>query len=157
MANKPLMYYHNTLNEADTSELKRRMEQAESETLQIYELAKIFKRLSRRQAYFLYQEIFKREIQVEEVGRALSDLRAMGYLLETDERIKADKGAYNMIYELNPNPPKDPIKIPKKICVPLKFKENENGDMELDLEGMSDEFISKLNHWDNIFSPQTTK
>jgi hypothetical protein len=144
-----LNYFHNSLNEEETDELRRRMEKAESDTQQVYELCKSFRFLSRRKGYYLYKEVYKKELQVEEVGRALTDLCLMGLLIDTGRTEMGDKGARNKIYEYNPNPPKNPIKIPKKICVTLQFKETENG-FELDMEKMSDEFISKMDYYDNL-------
>jgi|GEM_PF-3112217 len=146
---KDLTLFHNTLNEADTADLRRRMENAETDTKQVYELAKSFGELWRRKAFYLYQEIYKKEIQVEEIGRALTNLCLMDYLIDTGRTEMGDKGAPNKVYIVNPNPPKNPVKIPKKICVPLDFKETENG-IELDLDAMSDVFIKKLNYYDNI-------
>lgn len=151
-------FFHNSLNEDQTNELLQRMKNAETETMRIYELAKIYKNVWRWQTYHLYIEIYgDTTIQVDEVGRALSDLCAMGYLIDTNETIKEEKGAPNKIYRLADVEPINPIKIPKKITVPLQFKETPDGDYELDLEKMSEEFISKLNHWDNILSPQNVK
>jgi hypothetical protein len=151
-------FFHNSLNEEQTNELVQRMKNAESETMKIYELAKIFKTLWRRKAHQLYIEIYgDTSFQPEEAGRALSDLCCMGYLTDTCETVKEIKGAPNKIYRLADVEPINPIKIPKKITVPLQFIETSNGNYELDLEKMSQEFISKLDYWDNILSPQTVK
>jgi hypothetical protein len=156
MANKPLQQYYNTTN-IDGEELRQRMESCESQNMEILELAREVKTIWRWKLIELYQQ-YKGQLLLDAVAsRALSDLRAMGYLIETGEKVRGSRGAFNIIYEINPNPPIDPIKIPKKICVALRFVENQDGELELDLEGMSDEFISKLNHWDGIFTPQNNK
>jgi hypothetical protein len=147
MAN--LTYFHNSLNEEQTQELKRRMDKAESDTMQVYELCKSFNTLSRRKAYYLYQEVYRKELQVEEIGRSLTNLCLMGLLIDTGTTEMGDMGARNKVYQYNPNPPENPIKIPKKICVPLEFIETENG-IELDMEKMSEVFIEKMGHYDNI-------
>jgi hypothetical protein len=144
-------YYYNTLNEGDSEELRLRMEKAKSDTFRVYELCKSFDTLWRWKVVQLHRDIFKYEMQETVAGRALNDLCAMGYIDDTGEKIKSEKGAPNIIYRLAEVEPVDPIKIPKKVCVELQFKENENGGIELDMEAMSDEFISKMGHWDNIF------
>ncbi len=54
---------------------------------------------------------YKGQLLLDAVAsRALSDLRAMGYLIETGEKVRGSRGAFNIIYEINPNPPIDPIK-----------------------------------------------
>lgn len=151
MANKPLQQYYNT-TDIDGEELRQRMEHCESQNMEILELAREVKTIWRWKLIELYQQYKGITLLDAVASRALSDLRAMGYLIETGEKIRGSRGAFNLIYEINPNPPADPIKIPKKICVNMKFKENENGEMELDLEGMADEYISKSSYWDSIFS-----
>jgi hypothetical protein len=154
MAN--LVYYHNTLSDQDTNELRLRGEKAKSDTFRVLELAKTFKTLHRWKAFHLYKEIYPKyrdTIQTDVIGRALSDLCAMGYLVDTNTTIKAEKGAGNKVYEIADVLPTNPIKIPKKICVELKFIEDEFGNLQLDLNSMSDEFIGKLNYYDNIFTP----
>jgi hypothetical protein len=144
-------YYHNTLNERESLELRNRMDKAESDTFKVYELAKIFKTLWRSKTHELYTEIYNSNIQPEVIGRALSDLCAMGYLFDTKTTELGNKGAKQMVYQLSDVEPINPIKIPKKICVTLQFTEI-NGKFELDIETMSNEFIDKLNFYDNIFN-----
>jgi hypothetical protein len=144
-----LTYFHNSLNEELTEELRGRMEKAESDTMQVYELCKTFNTLSRRKGYYLYKEVYGKELQVEEIGRSLTNLCLMGLLIDTGTTEMGDMGARNKVYQYNPNPPANPIKIPIKICVPLQFKETETG-IELDMESMSQVFIEKMGHYDNI-------
>jgi len=144
-----LTYFHNSLNEELTEELRGRMEKAESDTMQVYELCKSFDIMSRRKGYYLYKEVYGKELQVEEIGRSLTDLCLMGLLIDTGTSEMGDKGARNKVYQYNPDPPLNPIKIPRKICVPLQFIETETG-IELDMESMSQVFIEKMGHYDNI-------
>jgi hypothetical protein len=147
MAN--LTYFHNSLNEEETSDLRRRMDKAESDTFQVYELCKSYRFMSRRKGYHLYKEVYGKELQVEEIGRSLTNLCCMGLLIDTGRTEMADMGARNKVYEYNPNPPKNPIKIPKKITVTILINETENG-FELDMEKMSDDFISKMDYYENL-------
>jgi predicted transcriptional regulator len=145
-------FYHNTLNEEETNELRIRMEKAESDTLRVYEMAKTFKTLWRWKTVQLHHQVYKSEIQESVAGRALNDLCAMGYLVDTGERIKSEKGGRNFVYEVCDVEPVNPIKIPKKICVNLQFIEDEDGNYKLDMEKMSEEFISKLDYYDDLFN-----
>ena len=144
-----LKYFHNSLNEEETSELKRRMDKAKSDTYQVYELCKSYRYLSRRRGFYLYKEVYGKELQVEEVGRALTDLCLMGLLFDTGKTEMGDKGAKNKIYEYNPNPPENIVKIPKKICVDIEVIETEDG-FKLDMDKMSQEFISKMDHYETL-------
>jgi hypothetical protein len=145
-------FYHNTLNEEESNELRIRMEKAKSDTFRVYEMAKTFKTLWRWKVVPLHSEIYKHEMQESIAGRALYDLCAMGYLFDTGERIKSEKGAPNIVYKISDVEPTNPVYIPKKICVNFQFIEDENGNYKLDMEKMSDEFISKLDHYDNLFN-----
>jgi predicted transcriptional regulator len=145
-------FYHNTLNEEESNELRIRMEKAESDTFRVYEMAKTFKTLWRWKTVQLHHQIYKQEIQESVAGRALNDLCAMGYLVDTGERIKSEKGGRNFVYEVCDVEPVNPIKIPKSICVKLQFIEDEDGNYKLDMEKMSEEFISKLDHYDDLFN-----
>jgi hypothetical protein len=145
-------YFHNSLNEEETNELRIRMEKAKSDTFRVYEMAKTFKTLWRWKVVPLHSEIYKHEMQESIAGRALYDLCAMGYLVDTGERIKSEKGAPNIVYKISDVEPTNPVYIPKKICVNFQFIEDENGNYKLDMEKMSDEFISKLDHYDNLFN-----
>ena len=147
-------FYHNSLNEEQSEELRLRMEKAKSDTFQIYELAKTFKTLWRWKAYNLYKEVYKKELQETECGRALNDLCAMGYLIDTGERVKSGKGsAVNYVYRVCDVEPVNPIKIPKTISAKLTFIDREDGSPQLDWDTMLEEFINKFNYYDNIFCP----
>ena len=145
-------YFYNTLNESESKELLQRMEKAKSDTFRVYELAKTFKTLWRWKVVQLHNEIFKYDMQETVAGRALNDLCAMGYLIDTGKTQVSEKGAPNKVYQVCDVEPVNPIKIPKKICVELQFIEDENGVIQLDMDKMSDEFISKMNYYDNIFN-----
>lgn len=145
-------YYYNTLNEGDQEQLKIRMDKAKSDTFRVYELAKTFKTLWRWKVVQLHNEIYRQEMQETVAGRALNDLCAMGYLIDTNETQLSEKGAPNKVYRVCDVEPINPIKIPKKICVELQYMEDENGNIQLDMERMSDEFISKMSHYDNLFN-----
>ena len=146
-------FYHNSLNEEQSNELRLRMEKAKSDTFQVYELAKTFKTLWRWKAHNLYQEIYKTTIQSETIGRALNDLCAMGYLIDTGNREKSGKGSgSNIVYRVCDVEPVDPIKIPKSISTKLSFIDREDGSPKLDWDSMLEEFISKFDYYDKVFS-----
>ena len=144
-------FYHNSLNEQETQELRNRMDKAKSDTMRIYELSKSFGKLWRWKAFHLHNEIYHYQIQETVVGRALNDLCAMGYLIDTGEKVKSEKGAPNIVYLKADVEPINPIKIPKSISTKLDFIENEDGTVELNWDAMLDEYISKFEHLNNIF------
>lgn len=151
-------FYHNSLNEEQSNELRLRMEKAKSDTFQVYELAKTFKTLWRWKAYNLYKEVYKTELQETECGRALNDLCAMGYLIDTGERVKSGKGSgINFVYRVCDVEPVNPIKIPKTISAKLTFIDREDGSPQLDWDTMLEEFIGKFEYYDKIFSPVKPK
>jgi hypothetical protein len=150
MANN--QFFYNTLDEAETQELRTRIDKAEKDTFKIYEICKTFKNVWRRQMFYLYKEIYNHELQAEVIGRALTDLCSMGYLIDTGTTEIGDMGAPNKVYRVCDKEPINPMKIPKKICVEMKFIENDKGLLELDMDAMSDEFIQKMGYWDNIFT-----
>lgn len=151
-----LIFYHNTTN-INGEELRQRMDLCKSQTMEVYELAKDLGTIWRWKLIDVYEEYRGHRLLDAVASRALSDLRAMGYLIETGEKVRGNRGALNVVYKVNQNPPVNPIKIPKKICVELKFTENEDGDFVFDPEGMNEEWQSKLNYWTNILLTEKKK
>ena len=144
-------FFHNSLNEDQTNELFGRMSKAKSDTMRVYELSKSFDTLWRWKAYHLHREIYRYEMQETVIGRALNDLCAMGYIVDTGEKVKSEKGAPNIIYRIAEVEPINPIKIPKSISSKLNFIEKEDGSVELDWDTMLNEFITKFEYYDKIF------
>ena len=143
------IYYNTT--EINGEELRLRMEKCNSQNMKVYELAKEVKTLWRWKLIELYEQFFGERMLDAVASRALSTLVAQGYLTHTGEKIRSDKGAYNVIYQVNENPPMNPVLIPKKICVEMKFIDID-GKITLDMDGMSDEFISKMGYYDTLFN-----
>ena len=143
--------YYNTTN-VNGEELKARMALAKSQNMKVYEIAKEVKTLWRWKLIELYKE-YEGVVLLDAVAsRALSTLTSKGYLIETDQQVIGERGAPNIVYQVVMNPPEDKTVIPKKICVPFKFITNEDGSMSLDMEAMSEEFISKLDYYETLLN-----
>lgn len=91
--------YHNTTGHGSNEESRRNVRAKTQEDL-VYEIMKVHKKLTKREAHLFFCEIpGKDNVPEVSIGRALSNLTKWGVIKYTNERIVGKYGAKVGFYE----------------------------------------------------------
>jgi predicted transcriptional regulator len=91
--------YYNT-NNINGDELRQAIAANASQDKKIYELFKVVGKMTKWDAYDLFQETYGPILEAS-VSRALGTLTKEGYIEKTEEQVPSKWGALNHIYKLN--------------------------------------------------------
>jgi hypothetical protein len=143
-------HFYNNLN-IERGELLRQLETMcktqDAQVLKIYESAPTID-ISRWNLQELYNSMFpSAPISDMSLGRALCTLSKTKQLIVTGQE-QGRRGAPNYNYRYNPNQPTEIIAIPKELRVSIEWIELEDGTYDIDMEGMIQTFIKKVDDFD---------
>jgi predicted transcriptional regulator len=141
-------YYKTT--QVDEEQLRQSIQRCSNQDQKVYELFKTFGSMTKWDAYDLYCELHS-PILNSSVGRSIASLLSMGVITK-GEQVDGDMGVPNTLYSLVSGSPDELTRqhsqrVPKSISVKIEFEMNENGQPQIAIEKMYDEFeimVSKL-------------